>query len=53
LEQKQEGKKEIKKSALDTFDWSYSNEIQDYLDSVNLDPWYYIYENYVNPPPKK
>lgn len=23
--------------------------IQDHLNNINLDPWVYIYENYVNP----
>jgi len=31
----------------------HSNEIKENLDSVNMDPWYYIYENYVNPDLKK
>jgi len=37
----------------DSFDSSYSNEIKDHLSNVNMDPWYYIYGNYVNPPSKK
>jgi len=37
----------------DSFDSSYSNEIKDHLSKVNMDPWYYIYGNYVNPPSKK
>jgi len=31
----------------------HSNEIKDNLDKINMDPWYYIYENYVNPDSKK
>jgi hypothetical protein len=31
----------------------HSNEIKKNLDSVNMDPWYHIYENYVNPTAKK
>ena len=31
----------------------HSQEIKENLDSVNMDAWFYIYENYVNPPPKK
>lgn len=23
--------------------------IEEHLSSVNLDPWYYIYENFINP----
>jgi len=37
----------------DTFDVSYSNQIMRHLDKVNMDPWYYIYSNYVNSPTKK
>jgi hypothetical protein len=36
----------------DSFDSSYANEIQEHLSKVNMDPWYYIYSNYVNPPSK-
>ena len=39
--------------ANDSFDYSYSNEIKEHLNSVNMDPWYYVYENYVNPDLKK
>jgi len=31
----------------------HSNEIKDNLDNVNMEPWYYIYEKYVNPTKKK
>jgi len=31
----------------------HSEEIRKNLEGVNTDPWYYIYENYVNPVPKK
>jgi len=31
----------------------HSEAIKENLDNVNMDPWYYIYENYVNPNPKK
>jgi len=24
--------------------------IQEHLENINMDPWYYIYQNYVNPP---
>jgi hypothetical protein len=24
--------------------------IQEHLDTINMDPWYYIYQLYVNPP---
>jgi hypothetical protein len=37
----------------DSFDSSYSEEIKEHLDKVNMDPWYYIYTNYVNPASKK
>ena len=37
----------------DTFDLSYSEKIIKHLDNVNMDPWFYIYSNYVNPSPKK
>lgn len=37
----------------DLFDSSYSDEIKDHLSMINMDPWYYIYANYVNPTPKK
>ena len=23
--------------------------IQEHLENINMDPWYYIYQNYVNP----
>ncbi len=32
-----------------------SNEgkiIQEHLENINMDPWYYIYQVYVNPPDK-
>ncbi|MCA9827214.1 MAG: hypothetical protein KC444_02320 [Nitrosopumilus sp.] len=31
----------------------HSEEIRANLEGVSMDPWYYIYENYVNPVPKK
>ena len=31
----------------------HSEEIRENLEGVSMDPWYYIYENYVNPVPKK
>jgi len=31
----------------------HAEEIKKNLDDVNMDPWYYIYENYVNPTTKK
>lgn len=31
----------------------HSEEIKENLNNVNMDPWFYIYENYVNPNPKK
>ena len=31
----------------------HSQEIKENLDEVNMEAWYYIYENYVNPPPTK
>ena len=27
--------------------------IQEHLKNINMDPWYFIYQNYVNPPEKK
>ncbi len=36
-----------------TIDALHSQEIKDNLDEVNMDAWYYIYQNFVNPPPKK
>jgi len=33
----------------DSFDSSYSEEISEHLSRVNMDSWYYIYANYVNP----
>ena len=27
--------------------------IQEHLENINMDPWYFIYQNYVNPPEKK
>ncbi len=26
--------------------------IQEHLENINMDPWYYIYQVYVNPPDK-
>lgn len=26
--------------------------IQEHLENINMDPWYYIYQVYVNPPQK-
>ena len=26
--------------------------IQEHLENINMDPWYFIYQNYVNPPEK-
>ena len=37
----------------DSFDSSYSDEIKEHLSMVNMDPWFYIYANYVNPTIKK
>lgn len=37
----------------DSFDSFYSDEIEEHLGKVNMDPWYYIYANYVNPTLKK
>jgi len=37
----------------DSFDMSYSNKILKHLENVNMDPWYYIYSNYVNPTSNK
>ena len=37
----------------DSFDSSYSDEIKEHLSRVNMDPWFYIYANYVNPTLKK
>lgn len=37
----------------DFFDISYSNEMLAHLDKVNMDPWFYVYTNYVNPLQKK
>jgi hypothetical protein len=37
----------------DTFDVSYSDKIIRHLDKVNMEPWFYIYSNYVNPSSKK
>lgn len=31
----------------------HSKEIEENLDGVNMEAWFYIYENYVNPSPKK
>ena len=31
----------------DSFDPSYSNKIQEHLSNVNMDSWFFIYENYV------
>jgi len=31
----------------------HSKEIQENLDNINMDPWFYIYQNFVNPSPKK
>jgi len=31
----------------------HAEEIKKNLDDVNMDPWYYIYEKYVNPTTKK
>ena len=25
--------------------------IQEHLENINMDPWYFIYQVYVNPPP--
>ena len=37
----------------ESFDSTYSDEIKDHLNKVNMDAWYYIYGNYVNPTSKK
>lgn len=37
----------------DSFDPSYSNEIQDHLNKVSMDAWSYIYSNYIKPTSKK
>ncbi len=31
----------------DSFDFSYSNQIQEHLSIVNMDPWFYIYDKYI------
>ncbi len=31
----------------------HSQEIKENLGEVNMEAWYYIYENFVNPDPKK
>ena len=43
----------IEDNAKDSFDVSYSNKILRHLDRINMDPWYFIYSNYVNPPSKE
>ncbi|MDH3313185.1 MAG: hypothetical protein OEM28_08565 [Nitrosopumilus sp.] len=29
------------------------NEIEEHLNSINMDPWFYIYENYIKDEPKE
>ncbi len=35
-----------------SFDLSYSDELKEHLSNVNMEPWFYIYENYVRNKPK-
>lgn len=46
VEQKKEAHKEDDAEKNTSF---HSEEIIENLDSVNMDPWYYIYGKYVNP----
>jgi len=47
-------KKYVKDEDNSTHDLSlHSNDIKENLENVNMDAWYYIYENYVNPELKK
>ena len=46
--------KDINAKDKTTIDLSlHSQEIRDNLSNVNMEAWYYIYENFVNPPPTK